>query len=195
MQENRKSESNATRTANTRSALIHAARALFVEKGFHATGTPEIVAAAGMTRGALYHHFADKTALFDAVVSEEAAQVAEEIDAATTDVADAKQALIYGAAAYFDTMASMGRVRLLLIDGPIVLGLARMQQIDAVTGGATLQNGLASLLSDAVPPAETAAIADVLSAGFDRAALAVSEGGSKKFYLQAIHRLINALVG
>src|SRR4051794_40201517 len=58
----------AARAGATREALVTAARRLFVAKGYHATGTEEIVAAAGVgTRGALYHHFADKQALFRAV--------------------------------------------------------------------------------------------------------------------------------
>ena len=65
MQERR---SNADRRAQTRQALLETARPLFAEKGFAATGTPEVVAQAGVTRGALYHHFADKAALFEAVI-------------------------------------------------------------------------------------------------------------------------------
>ncbi len=58
----------AAQAESTRHALVDAARRLFVEKGYHHTGTEEIVAAAGVgTRGALYHHFTDKQALFEAV--------------------------------------------------------------------------------------------------------------------------------
>ena len=60
---------NRDRTERTRAALLQAARALFVAKGYADTSTPEIVAAAGITRGALYHHFDDKRALFRAVVA------------------------------------------------------------------------------------------------------------------------------
>src|SRR3984885_16123099 len=58
----------AAQAEGTRAALVAAARRLFVEKGYHRTGTEEVVAEAGVgTRGALYHHFADKQALFEAV--------------------------------------------------------------------------------------------------------------------------------
>jgi len=63
--------------ADTRQALVDAARTLFTEQGYAATGTEEIVAAARVTRGALYHHFHDKSDLFHAVMEQIAREVAE----------------------------------------------------------------------------------------------------------------------
>ncbi|TGR15811.1 TetR/AcrR family transcriptional regulator, partial [Mesorhizobium sp. M1C.F.Ca.ET.196.01.1.1] len=83
MQQESGRRSNRDRTEATRADLIRAARKLFTEKSYAETGTPEIVAEAGVTRGALYHHFADKQALFAAVVEQEAAAVAAEIDHAS----------------------------------------------------------------------------------------------------------------
>ena len=161
--------SNAQRTETTRAALLDAAQALFVERRYAATSTPDICAAAGVTRGALYPHFADKRALFVAVLEREARAVRQAIDNAVAPVAtSARQALRAGADAYLAAMAERGRTRLLLIDGPAVLG-PEAQAIDNAQAGAALRDGLkAALRRDA---AFTAALASLLSAAFDRAAL------------------------
>src|ERR1700728_2488448 len=69
----------ADRSATTRDALVTAARQLFAEQGFAEVPADAIVAAAGVTRGALYHQFADKTALFDAVVEAVEADIASRL--------------------------------------------------------------------------------------------------------------------
>jgi AcrR family transcriptional regulator len=186
---------NATRTERTRAALILAARELFAAKGFAETGTPEIVKAAGVTRGALYHHFEDKTALFRTVIEAEAEAVAKAIEAKTTEPASARDALIDGANAFFDAMAVPGRARLLLVDGPAVLGHEEMNRIDRSAGGAELIEGLAyardqNELRDL--PIEP--LADLLSAAFDRAALAINAGEDPETYRTAIAGLIDALM-
>ncbi|WP_281683919.1 TetR/AcrR family transcriptional regulator [Thalassobaculum salexigens] len=186
-----KHRTNEARTAATRAALIGAARTLFVEKGYGETGTPEIVAAANVTRGALYHHFADKADLFRAVVTAEAAALAEAIDRATIPVAAPRKALIEGTGAYFAAMTVPGRARLLLLDGPAVLGPQTMAELDRSLGGATLRQGLAEAMRR-VDPVELDALADCLSAAFDRAALAIAGGADPAPYCAAITRLIDA---
>lgn len=188
-----KHRTNEARTAATRAALIGAARTLFVEKGYGETGTPEIVAAANVTRGALYHHFADKADLFRAVVTAEAAALAEAIDRATIPVAAPRKALIEGTGAYFAAMTVPGRARLLLLDGPAVLGPQTMAELDRSLGGATLRQGLAEAMRR-VDPVELDALADCLSAAFDRAALAIAGGADPAPYCAAITRLIDATI-
>src|SRR3954469_6235855 len=118
MQERIGRRSNRERTEETRAALLAAARKLFIERGYADTATPDIVTAAGVTRGALYHHFADKRALFHAVVEQEAAIVAAEIERAAPDTISPAEALLSGGDAYLDAMRETGRTRLLLLDGP-----------------------------------------------------------------------------
>lgn len=195
MQEKPARRSNKARTDATRAALMASARSLFVENGYADTGTPAIVAAAQVTRGALYHHFADKADLFRAVLVQEAKAVADEIDRRSARDADPAAALLSGARAYFDAMALPGRSRLLLLDGPAVLGHAQMAAIDRTTGGATLYDGLVAALPpetrDALP---LKALAELLSAAFDRAALAIADGQAAADYHAAIQALLSGLL-
>ncbi|SIO13714.1 TetR/AcrR family transcriptional regulator [Vannielia litorea] len=189
MQSRSTRRSNEDRRRETREALLAAARTCFVNKGFAATGTPELVAAAGMTRGALYHHFADKTDLFRAVIQAEAEAVAAAIRAAAPAEMPVPEALLAGADAYFSAMGAPGRARLLLVEAPAVLGPAEVAALDARTGGATLQEALTALHL-AAPIPQTA---QLLSAMFDRAALAVAEGADPAPYRAALRHLLEAL--
>ncbi|MEZ5778526.1 MAG: helix-turn-helix domain-containing protein [Paracoccaceae bacterium] len=182
----------AQRTAETRAKLLDAARALFVEHGFSETGTPQIVVKAGITRGALYHHFADKRALFLTLVRQESAAVAAAIEAATAGISDPDQALQTGIDAYFDAMAVHGRARLLLAEAPAVLGYALQTELTHTQGGDQLAEGLARALPQLDAPTR-AALTDVLSAAFDRAALAIAENRDRSAYAEALKRLIGRL--
>jgi AcrR family transcriptional regulator len=185
------SRSNRERTEQTRQALMDAARRLFIEKGYAETATPDIVAAAGMTRGALYHHFEDKKALFRAVIEREAADVAEEIERRAKPETEPRAALLAGAAAYFDAMALAGRTRLLLFEAPAVIGLPAATQIDAENAEAALRDGLETLLPQA--GALLAPLTALLSAAFDRAAIAIEAGGRREDYERAIAALLDGL--
>lgn len=186
--------SNADRAEQTRNALIAAGRALFLEKGYEETGTPLLVAGAGVTRGALYHHFEDKRALFRAVVENEAYLIAAEIECGSAAATSALEALRLGGRAYFRAMRDPARARLMLIEGPAVLGANEMRRIDLATGAAALRRGLEEALAGSVGRAEVEARADLISAMFDRAVLARANGGPKAAYEQAIDALLNAIV-
>jgi len=187
--------SNQQRTEATRSALIDAARRLFVEKGYAETSTPEIVATAGVTRGALYHHFADKQALFRAVAELESAAVAHEIEQATPAELPPKEALIHGGETFLRAMAVGGRTRLLLLDGPAVLGRAEMDEIDNANGSRTLREGVTEAMRLGIVTAlPVEALTALLAAAFDRAALAVEAGGKVEDYRQVLAALIGGLM-
>lgn len=190
MQERRK---NIDRTQETRSALVGVARTLFFEKGYAATGTPEVVEMAGVTRGALYHHFKDKKALFKAVAEAEASNIAQEIEASSIDAANSADALLDGARAYFQAMRQPGRIRLLLIEGPAVLGPEDMRQIDLDTGGRELRIGLKEAMGTGVTAEEVDIYADLISAMFDRAALACNGQPDRKAYENVLAALLSSL--
>lgn len=183
--------SNKDRSDTTRAALIAAGRKLFVSRGYAKTGTPELVAEAGVTRGALYHHFADKRALFRAVVEVESAAVAREIESAARPGLAPLKALSRGGAAFLEAMREPGRTQLLLIDAAAVLGREELDAIDARHGGRTLREGLAAAIqAGALPKLPLAATAQLLGAAYDRAALAIAAGAEPGEW----HKLIDAVV-
>jgi len=194
--DSRKVRSNRARTTATRAALIAAARELFASKGYADTGTPEIVSTAGVTRGALYHHFSDKLELFRAVVEAEAVAVAEAIAHETIDAGSPLDAMLTGADAYFAAMSEAGRGRLMLLEGPAVLGLREMDEIDRRTGADELRQGLEAAIGDQdrsdVP---LDALTAVLSAAFDKAALAIVSGESAEEYREALRILTSGIPG
>lgn len=194
MQQEMLRRSNRERTETTRTALLSAARRLFIEKSYAETATPEIVATAGVTRGALYHHFADKQALFRAVVEQEAAQVADEVERAAPATLNAHDALLKGGHAFLQAMAKPGRTRILLLDGPAVLGHAVMDQIDSEHSARTLREGLAIAMSEgSMKKLPLDALTTLLSAAFDRAALAVESGAPQTDMNAALATIIDGL--
>ncbi|MDQ3443021.1 MAG: TetR/AcrR family transcriptional regulator [Chloroflexota bacterium] len=182
---------NAVRSERTRTALIAAARDLFATGGYAATSTPDIVRVANVSRGALYHHFADKLNLFRAVVEAEQATVAQEVDRPSQEVDDPVAAIRLGGEAFLEAMRDPGRRRILLIDGPAVLGVAAMREIDARHAGRTLVEGVQTAIAAgrmrSLPPV---ALAALLNAAFDRVAEADDEGGE---YRAALWGLIEGL--
>lgn len=117
----------AEHVADTRRALLRAARELFAERGFAATGTEDIVTAADVTRGALYHHFKDKADLFRAVMAECAQEMAQRLVEQETARAeqhpgDAWQLLRSGFQSFLDACNDAQFQRIVLIEGPAVLG-------------------------------------------------------------------------
>lgn len=121
--------------ADTRQALVDAARTLFTEQGYAATGTEEIVAAARVTRGALYHHFRDKTDLFRAVMEQVAREVAEDLINAGRPAGDRRppagqrtgqhawHEVRDGLRAFLDLcVVTDDFQRIVLVEGPAVLG-------------------------------------------------------------------------
>jgi AcrR family transcriptional regulator len=117
----------------TREQLLQTAKGLFIEKGYAATALEEVVSKAGMTRGALYHHFTDKRALFDAVVQRTIEEMGDRI-AATSNARVARQAkhkrhpdrYLEAFAVLLDELGDPAIRRLVLVDGPAVLGRQRL---------------------------------------------------------------------
>jgi AcrR family transcriptional regulator len=112
----------AERTAATKAALLGAARRLFAEQGYAATGREQIVEAAGMTRGALHHHYGGKEQLFRAVYEELEHEIMTEVATAAAAGATPTEQLRLGTLAYLDAAMDPAVQRVCLIDGTSVLG-------------------------------------------------------------------------
>ncbi len=123
--------SQTARSAATRDALVVAARTLFAARGYGDVGTEEIVRAAGLTRGALYHHFADKSDLFAAAFEEVEVETTARIGGAVeaAGAIDPITAMKLGASAFLDVCAEPQMARIMLLDAPSVLGWERWTEI------------------------------------------------------------------
>ncbi|NUW46795.1 TetR/AcrR family transcriptional regulator [Nonomuraea rhodomycinica] len=129
----------------TRRALLREGRRLFAAHGYGAVGLAEIVRAAGVTKGALYHHFAGKADLFRAVLREVQQEVAREVagTAATRD--DPWEQLTTGCRAFLTASTAPGVQRIMLIDGPAVLGWSEWRAMDEAASARHLAEALATL--------------------------------------------------
>jgi AcrR family transcriptional regulator len=134
----------AEHAADTRTALIAAARRLFAEHGFDGTGTEQIVIEARVTRGALYHHFRDKADIFRAAMAEVAADVATRlVDEQMAAEAQSPMAEIRdGMSAFLDVCVTGDFQRIVLVDGPRVLGADAWEDLVERYGRSLLEQWL-----------------------------------------------------
>jgi len=121
-------------------------RDLFARRGYADVSTEEIVRRAGVTRGALYHHFRDKRDLFAAVVEQVEQEVLEHVAAAALSESDAWEQQRTAIRAYLDVCLEPAVQRIILTDAPSVLGLAAWREIEAKYGLALVQAGLQSVI-------------------------------------------------
>jgi AcrR family transcriptional regulator len=129
----------AQQAAASKARLIAEARALFQTQGYARTSTEGLLAATGLTRGALYHHFRDKKDLFAAVCAQMHAELGAAIEAACAGVEDPAQALRLGSHAWLQAVAEPGRCRVLLLDAPAVLSSEEWAAQDAAHGYGALR--------------------------------------------------------
>lgn len=128
------SRTQAERSESTRTALLAAARELFAERGYAAVGTEEIVRAAGVTRGALYHHFEDKRDLLRSVYEELEVELVAAVGESEIAGASVLETLSAGAGVFLDRCLEPEVQRIVLLDAPAVLGWEEWREIGARYG-------------------------------------------------------------
>ncbi|HVY79178.1 MAG TPA: TetR/AcrR family transcriptional regulator [Solirubrobacterales bacterium] len=167
----------AERSEATRGALIAAARPLFAAQGYAGVGTEEIVRAAGVTRGALYHHFDGKRELFEAVYEQIEIELAERIAAGAlrANASSPLEAMRTGAEMFLDASTEPETQRIVLLDGPAVLGWDRWREIAAAHGLGLIEASLqAAIEAGAIAPHPVRALAHVLMGALDEGAMLVA---------------------
>lgn len=186
----------AAQSEATRARLLAAGRELFGVRGYADVGTEELVRAAGVTRGALYHQFTDKRALFRAVLEEleqeVIAQAATEMAGHTDDMVAALKA---GCRGWLVACAAPAVERILLVDAPAVLGWDEWRAIGEQHGlgvvKASLQHGMATGAL-AVQPIDP--LAHVIVGALDEAALYVARAEDREVALRETTAIVDRLV-
>ena len=196
-----KRRTQAERTAGTRAALIDAARALWAERGYAAVGTPEIAAAAGVTRGAMYHQFADKAALFLAVAGAVEADLTRRLGeaVAASGARDPAAALRAATDAWLELSQESDVRQLILLDAPVVLGWAGYRDLALEHGlGLTEQLLDAAIAAGQLRRQPTRALAHVLIGALDEGAMLIATAedpaAAREDTRDVLHGLLDALL-
>jgi AcrR family transcriptional regulator len=165
----------AERTEVTRKALIKSGRELFAERGFDDVGAEEIVRAAGLSRGALYHHFpGGKPALLEAIYERMEAESTERVAHVVLDSAmdSPLAAMKAGVASFLDECAEPGFQQIVLHDAPAVLGWERWREIAAANGLGLIEASLvAAIEAGEIRPLPVKPTAHLLLGALDEAAM------------------------
>jgi AcrR family transcriptional regulator len=189
------------RSAATRDALISAARKLWGLRGYAEVGTPEIATAAGVTRGAMYHQFADKAALFgevvEAVEQDVMARMATLVaESGATTPADAIRAAVN---AWLDVSGDPEVRQLILLDAPSVLGWPAFRDVaQRYSLGMTEQLLTEAVRAGQLAPQPMRPLAHILIGALDEAAMVIATADDPKRARretgEVLHRLIDAML-
>jgi AcrR family transcriptional regulator len=183
------------RSRATREKLLAHARELFGERGYAAVGTEEIVRAAGVTRGALYHQFRDKEALFEAVVEAVEADTTARV-AAQASGGNPLEELRIGCRAFLAACAEPQVERILMLDAPAVLGWDRWREIGQRHALGLVEAVLAAGMESGVivrqPPT---ALAHLLIGALDEGAMLVARADDRDAARAEVDAVMDRLLG
>jgi AcrR family transcriptional regulator len=188
----------AERREKTTAAILKAAKRIFGERGFVATTMDDIADSARVAKGAVYHHFATKEALFEAVFEQVSLDLVAELDSVARAERDPLAAMAAGTEGYFSACAKGATGQIILRDGPAVLGWERWREIDAKHFGGKFPRAIAAAMDAGLiarQPVEP--LARLLLGAVTEAAVAVSSGGDiakvGADYARAFRSLLDAL--
>lgn len=133
---------SAEEAAKTRQRIIDAALALFAKHGFANVSTTQIAKAAGVTDGALFHHFQNKTALFSLIAEQLLTEIHKTIYRASQNAANPIEAFMIGSRATLEVSLDPRNRRIVFVEGPAILGVEKWQEIDRHMGLRLIEGGL-----------------------------------------------------
>jgi AcrR family transcriptional regulator len=192
-----KGRPKADRKADTRSALIGAARRLFTKRGYAATPTEEVIRGARASRGALYHHFRDKEELFRAVYEEVDREVVREIVAAARGQEDAWDRLVVGCRTYLAASLDPAVQQIVLLDGPAVLGWEAWREVEGAHCMGLMRGVLEGLVDEGRLDAAIEPLVHLLFGALSEGALLVARADDREAALAEVEatvtRLLNGL--
>ena len=191
-------EAKEERGAGTRAALVSAAGRLFAERGYEDVSIDEVLGATGLSRGALYHHFADKEDLFRAVLEATEAELLTQVAATAAQAATPLAQLQAGIEASFASGLEPRFRRIILEDGPAVLGWQAWHDIDArYAYGATAAGLQAAMDSGELAAQPVEPLAHLLVGAFMQGAMVIARAADEQSAIRSIagsmHRLIDGL--
>jgi AcrR family transcriptional regulator len=173
-----------------------AARPLFAEHGYAGVGTEEIVRAAGLTRGALYHQFGGKRELFEAVYEQMEHELAERIGAEALKASDPIETMKVGAEMLLDACLEPEVQRILLLDAPSVLGWERWRKIGAEASLGLIEAAVqAGIDAGRITPQPVKPLAHVLMGALDEAAMLVARAEDPAATKIEVAATIDTLLG
>jgi AcrR family transcriptional regulator len=181
--------------AQTRAALVAGARRLFGRDGFAATSVDEIAREARLTTGALYHHFPNKTALFEAVFEAVHADLLEASLQAAIGATDEVELLTRGFDAFFDAVLEPDVQRIIILDAPAVLGLARFTELDEQYAFAAITEALrAATVSGRLRVDDPETLARLLLGSMTRGAMLIANSSAPRETRDAVARTLRAVL-
>jgi AcrR family transcriptional regulator len=183
---------SAAEAAETARRILEHARAVFARDGFAAASVDEIARSAGVTRGAVYHHFESKAGLLLAVVEQEQFAVAARIVERAEAHDDPFAQLQAGCHAFIDAVTAGDTARLLLVEAPAALGWQRWREADAAAGGRELREALEAV--DAVPRDRVEAMTQLLGGAMNEAALWLAERPGDEAARRSVHRSLDSIL-
>lgn len=181
---------------NTRQALLDSGLRLFVERGYAQVSAEELVRAAGLTRGALYHHFDGKRGLFEALFDDLERDAGQRIEDAVAEVTDPLERVYRGIDEFLEICTGTDFREIAMLQGPIALGWQRWRELDQQRLGRLVLDAVGEMLNaDLIKPHPAELIASALFGMLTELCAAIAESSDPQEAKLQATALVRDLIG